>query len=300
MRTLRRVRGPSWAKTEAQTLAKNKDRGTEDGLVCHPQCYAVLDGVSSGILPFAPVPMIEGLTPGQFAMKNGKLALVEAVERGIPPQNLVPFLTDALNSALAEFQREHGNVAIGKPAYTFTAYLPGHNMIVGVGDCPYSIDGVVTDTSLRVDEHKARLRKLYLEVEFAKELAKGLVYEDILKQFLAMDPTAWLMEEMFVNWQLQYSNNPDPLYGYSVLNGRHVPQSLISYVPVSPDAQRIVIASDGYPSIVLKDTLEETDAELARLLEEDPLCYRRWIAVRGLSPKITIPDDCAYLGITRQ
>lgn len=54
-----------------------------------------------------------------------------------------------------------------------------------------------------------------------------------------------------------------------------------------------MLASDGYPKLM--PTLNESEAELQRLLEEDPLCIYENIATKGLNEGQTSFDDRSYI-----
>ncbi len=59
-----------------------------------------------------------------------------------------------------------------------------------------------------------------------------------------------------------------------------------------PDAE-IVLASDGYPK--LKSTLKESEEELAKIIEIDPLCYKTYFSTKGLKKGNFSFDDRTYI-----
>ena len=64
-------------------------------------------------------------------------------------------------------------------------------------------------------------------------------------------------------------------------------------IPVSDPLAEIVLASDGYPRLF--PSLAETEAFLAKLLEEDPLCYKQYRSTKGRYAGNISFDDRAYL-----
>jgi glycerophosphoryl diester phosphodiesterase len=92
-------------------------------------------------------------------------------------------------------------------------------------------------------------------------------------------------------------NDRDPAspFGMGALNGLPIPPERIVVVPVPSRVRTVVLATDGYPS--LRSTLAATEAELARVLREDPLCEREHLRLKGLPPGGTSFDDRAYLRV---
>ena len=80
---------------------------------------------------------------------------------------------------------------------------------------------------------------------------------------------------------------------YPVIDGFNIPTHLVKVIPIDDKTHEIVLASDGYPKLM--PTLNESEAELQRLLEEDPLCIYENIATKGLNEGQTSFDDRSYI-----
>jgi hypothetical protein len=80
-------------------------------------------------------------------------------------------------------------------------------------------------------------------------------------------------------------------YGYAAVDGRPVPPSLVVVREV-PEGE-LVIASDGYP--VIEPSLAESEATLARRLEQDPWCVAELQGTKGVLDGQVSFDDRAYL-----
>jgi hypothetical protein len=275
----------TWVCTST-ILVPKKSSGTEDGLHIG-RWFAVLDGVSTGVVPKGGV--LGTKTPGQYARDVGLASIAQAEKRGMRSADIVPFLSEELRMAVEEKWR--GTEIIG-PAFTFALFIPEEHLIVRVGDCPYLIDGKGNNPGLAFDAHKAEIRKGIIE----KRLEGGSTEEALLKE----DPTAQLMDYLTQNEQPQYRNKDHPRFGYGVVNGEHVPSSVIEFIAVPENAERVVLTTDGYPDFIIRGTAEETHREHLALLERDPLCYKEWVAVRGVYPGFTIPDDCSGLWLERK
>lgn len=263
---------------QEKMVPKNKRRGSEDGTLFDEDCYAVLDGVSSGVSPTSGSSQVDSQTPGQFAMKNGKKALVAACRLAKTPDDIVHYLTESLAKALdIHFIK-------GTPAYTFVAFVPKFNMIVRVGDCTYLLDGKGKNEGLAVDRFKTNIR-----VRDLKEMiSQGFTHDTLLQE----DPTQGRMDFWTKGWQYQFANSDNPEYGYGVINGHKVPNTRVEYFDVPHGTSEILLASDGCPADLLVDNdLESAYEQLLEALKEDPLCIGKYPGVRPVYSGYEIPDD---------
>jgi hypothetical protein len=272
---------------QQKMVPKNKRRGSEDGILVDEHCYAVIDGVSSGVSPTSGSSQVDTQTPGQFAMENGKKALVKACKLAEKPADIVPYLTTELARALETHPVQ------GTPAYTFVAFVPKFNKIVRVGDCTYLLDGKGKNEGLAVDSFKTKIRVRDLN----EMLAQGFAYDALLQE----DPTQPRMDFWTKGWQYQYANNDHPQFGYSVINGHKVPDCKVEYFDVPNDTEVILLASDGCPAdLLVTDDLESSYRNLLAVLKEDPLCIRKYPGVRPVYAGYEIPDDFSAIRLRIQ
>ncbi len=80
-------------------------------------------------------------------------------------------------------------------------------------------------------------------------------------------------------------------FGYPVLNGSEIIPEFIVRHSV-PEGSSVVLASDGYP--ILMPTLSESEKELQRIIDADPLCIYENVSSRGISPGNCNFDDRCY------
>jgi hypothetical protein len=263
---------------QEKMVPKNKRRGSEDGILVDKHCCAVLDGVSSGVSPTSGSSQVDTQTPGQFAMENGKKALVTACRLAKEPGDIVPHLTTSLAKALET------HAVQGTPAYTFVAYVPKFNKIIRVGDCTYLLDGKGKNDGLAVDRFKTNIRVRDLN----EMIAQGFAYDALLQE----DPTQPRMDFWTKGWQYQYANSDHPKYGYSVINGHRVPETKVEYFEVSNETRVMLLASDGCPAdLLVGDDLESSYRLLLAELKKDPLCIGQYPGVRPVYAGYEIPDD---------
>jgi hypothetical protein len=267
------IEGPDvWELTERFEAAKNEEKGSEDGVLVTPDCVAVFDGVSSGTSSVR----IEGLTPGQFAVQAGMKALAETAQFS-NEQDIVPHVS----RAVAEAVRTHSSDSV--PSFVFIAFLPKKNLVIRVGDCSYLFDGIGHNPGLKVDDVKGIVRK---------RLLKNKTVEEILQNDTARER----VHELTKTWQPHFKNNPEDLnLGYAAVDGSHVPNSLVEYIPVTSEVKSIVLASDGYHPSILRETLAETEQGLENMIIEDPTGLQ-YNSTRNVEP---VPDDRTYVKITR-
>ena len=270
-----------WTVLEKMKYAKDPHKGTEDSeIFVGNRCYAVLDGHTN-----FPGQLINGMTHGQYVVQAG-LRAFERYENGDPLE-----LVRSLTAHVGNEWRKTGQPWERRPGFVFVAFIPERNLIVRVGDCQYFIDGdndPKRNAGLMVDRVKSEVRANMLIQLLKTHTVNDLIENDLTRQIMA---------EM-KKWQHTYRNNRDSTFGYGVIDGTTVPTLHIEYDYLKVVPKLVVLTSDGYPPRVVRETLEETEFELAELLKRDPLCYREWIAVRGIGNGLTRPDDCTYLSLS--
>ena len=149
-----------------------------------------------------------------------------------------------------------------------------------------AINGRVYTHEKEIDWLNAGLRAFYLEYE----LQRGKTMEELANT--SPDPGRTAIQEN-LKLQMDFENKDIP-FGYPVLNGQGIEPSMIKVYPVKP-GDEILLASDGYP--VLRGTLAESEKELQRILEEDPLCFRTYRSTKGKKSCNVSFDDRTYCRI---
>lgn len=276
----RRVEGAekkeSWHVAEAFSEARDSVRGSEDAYLVSDHCIAVFDGVSRNGTKY------DGVTPGQFAVQTVR----DAFEKNslLRADDAAHFATETLRTAAAQRKIEQA-------ALVFVAFFPKENRIVRVGDCSFLIDGTGHNPGITPDRAKAELRRRIVE----RALENGLTEDEVF----ADDPARGRMSELRV-WQETYANNPDaPDFGYGVVNGDDIPEQYVEHISVPEGAQAIVLATDGYPTQALRNSLEESERELKAVERIDPLGIGETKSVRMNMPRRdqAAADDRTYIKI---
>lgn len=245
----------------------------EDGLFVSGDYICVIDGVTSkGKQTW------DGIyTSGGFA----KEIILKTLEN-MPPRADKKTFFDTLDLSLgAAYDAQVQNDCITEYLRAcIIVYSAAHKKIWSLGDCACIINGQKHENPKAIDLLLSGLRAFV--TESAKKDGADITQSDIGRQ--AILP--------FLNEQLKFENDGDSIFGYGVLNGHGVNMDFINEYDVR-EGDTVVLASDGYP--VLCDSLDESEAELAKLLEIDPMCIRENIGTKGIDKDNCSFDDRTYI-----
>lgn len=251
---------------------KNNPEICEDGLVITDQLIAVIDGVTA-----KGKQLWNGKSSGCFA----KNILVNYLSQGVADLNALELLTN-LNSLLAkQIHSVSENLSLADyPRASIIIYNNVYKQIWAYGDCQCMINHKLYTHIKKIDQLNSDLRALRLEYE----LLQGFSLEELSHN----DPgRAYIQDNLLI--QFSFENKSVP-FGYPVLNGMGIEDSMLKCYPVS-DGDIIVLATDGYP--ILYDTLAESEKALTEIQEKDPLCFRQFRSTKGLQKgNISFDDRC--------
>ena len=279
---------------EQFTKGKENDPKTcEDGLFTGCFIAAVIDGVTpkSNYL-------WQGKTSGRYA-KDLLLDFLEELSKSelksLTPEGFFSHLDRQLNIASSIPPEKAAVKGSDSPSLLQITDYPRASIILyndicheiwSYGDCQCAINGRVYTHEKEIDRLNAGLRAFYLEYE----LQRGKTMEELANT--SPDPGRTAIQEN-LKLQMDFENKDIP-FGYPVLNGQGIEPSMIKVYPVKP-GDEILLASDGYP--VLRGTLAESEKELQRILEEDPLCFRTYRSTKGKKSCNVSFDDRTYCRI---
>lgn len=248
-------------------------------------CGKSEDGCGDGIFISENfIAVIDGVTPKGNKKWNGKKGdeyakdiLIQKLET-LPKDISAIDMMNALNSEL-----KHANEGLDRAEWlraTIIIYSKYHKEIWSLGDCKCMINGKSHQSSKKVDELMNELRSFAIQ----SLLKSGMTEEEIKQNDIGRE-----MILPFLKLQ-QYLENDSSEYGYSVLNGEQIREEQIDIYKVK-DGDLVILASDGYPKLF--PTLEESEAYLKEILKEDPLCYKKNKATKGIKEKSF--DDRTYM-----
>ncbi|EGA90856.1 hypothetical protein GPDM_03140 [Planococcus donghaensis MPA1U2] len=247
----------------------------EDIYICNDKFAAVIDGASnvSGEL-FA------GKTPGQWAA----ITIKEAISK-LSGEEQIDDIVLAINQ---KYETLYKNLEIEeriliepyiRPSASMIVFSKHHRKVWIIGDCQCYFNGVLHQNLKHVDKVFEEVRSIVLQAE----LVNGGIVEDFLDKDVGFELIKPLIQKQY-NFQ---NGNPESHLSYAVVNGFPIPNALIKIIDVPEDVEYISLATDGYPKIF--STLAETEAELQRLLEIDPLCIKE-----NIGTKAKLKGNCSY------
>lgn len=241
------------------------------------------------------ISVIDGVTPKNSFKKNDKNGaqilvllikeVLSEVEKDISCKEFFKIAGKKINSfyekekILQELEKNPES----RFAVNMVVYSKFKNEVWLLGDCQLMIDDITYKNEKFVDkffsEMRSQLLEKYLENYSLDEMmANDLSRRDILP---------------FIKRQQIYQNGiTDSILSYPVIDGFDINYDNIKIIPVL-DRKEIILASDGYP--ILQKTLLMSEEELKSILEEDPLCFRKYKSTKGLSKGNISLDDRTYI-----
>lgn len=254
----------------------------EDALVATDNYACVIDGATSKFEI-----TYDGKTSGRLASEIIS-STVKNLSIDIGWNEIIKIISEELNNYykkknIYDFINENPGA---RAQATIAIYSEKLKEVCIVADSQCMIDGQLYYNYLKMDDVRVNARALFLE----GELRKGKTVEELLEN----DTGAQYINPL-LNIQCLFNNNPGSQYSYGVIDGQEIPEEEIKILKVPDGTKNIILATDGYP--VLKSTLKETEAELKRIIAEDPLCIGKYKQFRGISKGLVSFDDRAYLKI---
>lgn len=253
----------------------------EDGISIGENYVAVIDGATSKTDR-----KWNGETSGRMAAR----ILADAIKK-LPPSSTAVDAVKFLTAAIDETYNLHGvkKIVEDDPKQRISASAAIFNSerreIWMVGDCQALIGDRLICEHKAIDKLLSTIRSIFLEIE----IARGERIENLLKDDIGRKLILPLLER-----QTFLQNNPDGGdFWYPVLDGFTVPEKGIKALPIPPDVDTIILATDGYP--ILRNNLEDSEAELQRLLLSDPLLFRQYKSTKGVRSGNESFDDRAYI-----
>ena len=256
----------------------------EDAIVVNDRFVAILDGATSQIST------IDGdQSPGKKAVLRAARFLEQAdgdLDAGK--------LFRQLNLAITDIYHEENiyEQARSSPEYRCSMvaiiYSRARSELSMIGDCQALVDTSLFTARKNADTLLAEVRAMFLESEILKgKSIDELRARDTGREFIR---TLLLRQKQFQNRKCDHP------YAYYVLDGFLTDfDEAIQRQAVPASCRQLVLASDGYP--VLKGTLAETEDALNQLILKDPLCFREYMATKGVYKGFVSFDDRSYVRI---
>ena len=226
----------------------------------------------------------EPVTSGRFAalVVAEAVALLDTFPEPPTAREAVAFVSDRLDRAVLAQQPGIGRHQ--RPACAVVVYSAPRREVWRVGDCSWAADGAPHRGRKHIDDVTAGLRAAVTEA-----------YVDdgwSVERLRATDPGRAAIQGLLEHQGL-FANRVHPL-GYGAINGLPVPDELLEVHDVSAAAV-LTLTSDGYPEILA--SREESDARLAELVRQDPLCIGPLRGPKAVPPGAEAYDDRTWVGL---
>ena len=259
----------------------------EDGITLNENFAAVIDGATSKAAQ-----SLETKSRGRIAMELIKEAILE-MDAEIDAIGAIC----QINKRIKKWYEERGileQVRI-KTEERCTASLIIYSNVKKeiwlAGDCQAIVNGRLVLNEKKVDKLYSDVRALLIHAE----LSQGKTEADLLEHDTSRER---LMELLRQQTKLQNTTIKSE-FAYYAIDGfewegfAQEPESKMKIVSIPEPQGEIVLTSDGYPQIM--PSLAEAEACLARILREDPLCYKEFRSTKGCYRNNLSFDDRAYI-----
>ncbi len=252
----------------------------EDILFISEDFIAIIDGVTS---------------KSDFLYQNqttGKLAstMIRDVLLNANKEDTLHQIIKKVNAAFKEFYEKvafpYSKTEKGLQA-ACVIYSDFYNEIWMVGDCQAAVDGMVYINPKVSDTILSETRSLVMNTLYKEAGGNSSTKVDDTARNIILP---WILKSTI------YANDASSHYGYSVFNGENIPMELVKIIKLDHKHHEIVLTSDGYPSV--KQSLKESEDELAKVLKEDPECYKYYRSTKGTKVGQVSFDDRAYVRFT--
>lgn len=239
---------------EKYCMGKVGEAENEDTLLVDDDFIAVIDGATDKTGQ-----KIEGVTGGLWISRT--IARTMGNRDAIPADIRMNDWISALTYHVAKGLKEAGwPEGTPNPCASVVVYSRCRREIWRVGDCSFTIGNKAFPGGKIIDTINGSLRANLIAAAIAKGVTiEGLRADDIGNRFI----------RPLVKAQVAYENDPTHPYGFPVVNGHPVPESLLEPPFDVPEGSICTMHSDGFDKV--GNTVEETLALQRASYEMDPL-----------------------------
>lgn len=235
---------------------------------------AVIDGSTSK----ADVRYSSDVSNGQLCMQIASRVITEKLPADATIHDFCRLTAEAVSAYYPEKPQKADNNLMAASAVVLSMK---RREVWFVGDCLCLVDGTLYEYPKPEEEINASKRAECIK----KMLQEGRVTVDELREHdYGRDS---IKNELRSCCEKQNKE-------YAVINGMDIPEHLVHVVSVA-DAKEVVLASDGYP--ILKGTLEGSERELERIINDDPLFIDKYKATKCVMKGYKSFDDRTYIRI---
>lgn len=239
---------------ETYCRGKSTHSPCEDAYVITDNFVAVIDGVTSKS-DFVQ----NGMTTGKLAADTIS-SIIKKLPRECSISDFIEKVNRAINQLYLDISFPHNKEELGFQAVC-AIYSDYYHEIWMIGDCQVMVDGRLYLNPKKSDMILSNMRSLIIKCLTSEKLDNDDVdYIDIARNTIL----PWILKSNV------FANNDASDYGYSLINGKDIPDRLIRKIKIDTQKHDIVLATDGYP--IVEKTLALSEIRLKEILEFDPGC----------------------------
>ena len=268
---------------EQYVEAKNgNSESCEDGIAINDDFIAVIDGATSkSAFSF------HSKTPGRIAME-----LIRESILSLNPKIDAAGALKEINNHIRNWYCDHGfleSMRHKSEERCIASLLLFSNLkkeLWFVGDCQALVNGEAVQPQKQADRILSDLRALLIHIE----LINGKTEEELLQHDTSREK---ILDLLRLQTKLQNTSHYSD-FSYYVIDGFDWDTTLgLRVIPLDKACGEIVLASDGYPQLF--PSLAESEDFLAKVLKEDPLCYKQFRSTKGRYGDNVSFDDRCYI-----
>lgn len=280
---------------ESFILGKNKNQLLcEDKIFIGRRFIAIIDGATSSNNQ-----IFDGDSSGLSAAKIIHKSLSKIEEGNLFTQQnseykICNYITQQFNSFYLNHNIDYKKNPTQRIVASTIIYDSLEHKIIMVGDCQALALGdpnieLKLVNEKKIDSITSNTRSLFIStlIELNNATVESLLEFDLGRQYI----------EPLLKNQLSFQNK-ECLYGYGCFDGIDIPRQLIEIIQLEKNINKIILCSDGYPSVF--KTLKESEQYLRQLKISDPLLYQIHKSTKGFMNNQNSFDDRAYISFKVQ
>lgn len=252
---------------------KSRNKICEDQYAITDHFVAVIDGVTSK----------SDFRSGRNT--TGRLAadIIKSVIETMPDNTSLKGFLDGVNERFARMCEEYPDLKNNRDKgmqAVCAIYSDYYREIWMIGDCQVMVDGREYRNNKPSDEILSNMRSLVISCLRDDHTERECM--DTGRSIVL----PWILEST------RFANDADSPYGYALINGEDIPESLIRKIKLDSSDHEIILASDGYP--YLKNTLADSENCLKQTMLADPACCT-FLSTKALCEGDDSFDDRTYI-----
>ena len=261
---------------EVFSAGKSPRFSNEDAYIITDDFVAVIDGVTSKS-DFS----FNGKTTGELTA-DIVCGIVQKMPRESKPSDFIDLINSAIHQFYLDVPFPYDKETLGLQAVC-AIYSDFRREIWMIGDCQVMVDGVLFLNQKKTDLILSNMRSLVIScLTSNQQTSDKSNYLDAARDTIL----PWILKSNV------FANDKSSYYGYSLINGKDIPEELIRIIQLDERNEEVILATDGYP--IVDRTLALSEEKLKALLASDPNCVT-FPSTKSLQKGNLSFDDRTYI-----